>query len=392
MTRRQMPSDLTPEVARYLNRMRSLDRPVELVDRIMAEVEATPQLRPAWFAALPVPVLVAAVAAAAVIAVAVVFRLAPPHVGPQPSPTPVPSGQLPTAGEVVNRIPIESTYAPRVFGLGFLWMEDIRSGEVVRLDPETGAIDTLDITKRVGFETMPAIDETSVWAVDTYAQELVEIDPESMAETRRFQTGIDARGLAVGGGFAWLIGGEHLRESQEVARVDLASETVDLRVPIQEPSAVMIDGDSVWVTSWYGQLTRLDANTGAIEDVIDTPGPIHEPSRVGDAIVMYGGPFAGIVSVDVDSGKVTARTTPALPEGIAPANDAFGSPTSGDGRVWAADGSRLLELDPTTLKPVAALPMGLTELHGMVYGAGALWAAGLDAAGDAVLLRIAPAP
>ena len=45
MTRRPSSPDLTPEAARYLDGMRSLRPPVDLVEHVMVEVEATPQER-----------------------------------------------------------------------------------------------------------------------------------------------------------------------------------------------------------------------------------------------------------------------------------------------------------------------------------------------------------
>src|SRR5207253_908762 len=137
MNRKPLPSDMTPEAVRYLDRMRSLEPPIDLVDRIMAEVEATPQLRPG-LVAVPPPMMVAATVAAAaavLLAFALLVRLAP-NVGPAPSPSPG-GARLPTAGTVLHRFPTISTYRPAVVGHGFLWMEDAVRGNLIRVHLDT---------------------------------------------------------------------------------------------------------------------------------------------------------------------------------------------------------------------------------------------------------------
>ena len=55
------------------------------------------------------------------------------------------------------------------------------------------------------------------------------------------------------------------------------------------------------------------------------------------------------------------------------------------------ESGQLIELDPTSLQPVAALSLDLTDLQ-MAYGPGALWAVGGDSEGIGHLVEIAPAP
>lgn len=373
MNRSPMSPDLAPEAARFLDRMRSLARPIDLVDRIMAEVEGTPQLRPG-VTGLPKPVMLAAAVAAVLLAVALLLRFGQPNVGPQPSPTQVPSGQLPSAGSVLNRFPTISTYKPTVFGHGFLWMEDEVRGELIRVDPETGAETAIDIIHdSAGGALGVTVDETSIWVFDGATGELVEIDPESAQEVRRIRTPVFAGGLAMGGGVAWFAD----REASAVVRFDLETEKVTLRVPVQAPGVLLIDGDSLWVGREDGALTRVNAATGAVEDEVTTQVVAFKLFRVGDTIVIDGG-SGGIVSVDVSIMEVTGRVQELT--GLA----------AGDGRLWAAiDSGQLVELDPTSLQPVASLSLDLTEVH-VAYGAGAIWAVGADASSNGVLLQVEP--
>jgi hypothetical protein len=372
MNRSPMPPDLAPDAARFLDRMRSLARPIELVDRIMAEVEGTPQVRPG-VAGLPKPVMLAAAVAAVLLAVALLLRFGQPNVGPQASPTQVPSDQLPSAGSVLNRFPTISTYEPAVVGHGFLWMEDEVRGELIRVDPETGAETAIDIIHdSAGGGLQAAVDETSVWVLDGATSELVEIDPESAQEVRRIPT--DGGRLAVAGGAAWLANSE----ANTLIRVDLEAEEVDLRVPLQATGVLLVDGESLWVGRQDGALTRLNAASGAVEEQVVTQVVAFQLFRTGDTIVINGGSFGGIVSVDVGSMEVTGRV------------QEFSGVAAGDGRLWAtADSGQLVELDPPSLQPLAALSLDLTDLH-VAYGAGSIWTVGSDTSGNGVLLQVEP--
>jgi streptogramin lyase len=386
MNLRHRPSDLAPEAASYLDRMRSLERPIDLVDRIMAEVEGTPQARPG-LAVLPKPVMVAAAVAAVLVAVALLLRFGQPNVGPQPSPSQVPSGQLPSAGTVLNRFPTISTYEPAVVGDGFLWMEDEVRGELIRVDLETGNETAIDIIRdSAGGAVRATVDETSVWVFDGATNELVEIDPESAEEVRRIPIGCCAGRFAVAGGVAWLADSE----AKTLSRIDLEAEEVDLSVPLQATGVLLIDGESLWVGREDGALTRLNAVTGAVEDEVTTQVVAFKLFRIGDTIVVDGG-SSGIVSVDVGSMEVTGRVSQFEEGQFDPSAPAFTGVAAGDGRLWATNESgQLLELDPTSLQPLAALSLDLTELQ-VVYGVGALWTVGTDTSGNGVLLQVEPA-
>jgi hypothetical protein len=388
MTQRPMPSDLAPEAARYLDRMRSLDRPIDLVDSIMAEVEATPQLR-SWFAVLPRPVIITAAVAAALLAVALLLRFGQPNVGPQPSPSQVPSGQLPSAGTVLNRFPTISTYEPVVVGHGFLWMEDGVRGELIRVDLESGSETAIDISHGpAGAGVRPAVDETSVWAFDDLTNDLVEIDPESAEEVRRIPIGCCASRVAVAGGIAWLADTAGNGNSR-LTRVDLETEEVDLRVPLQATGVLLIDGESLWVGRVDGALTRVNAATGVVEDEVTTQVVAFKLFRIGDTIVIDGG-SGGTVSVDVGSMDVIGRVSQFEGGQFDPSVPAYTGVAAGDGRLWATNESgQLVELDPASLQPLATLSLDLTELK-VVYGAGSIWIVGTDASGNGVLLQIEP--
>lgn len=399
MTRRTSSPDLTPEAARYLDGMRSLRPPVDLVEHVMVEVEATPQER-LGFAGLPRPVLFAAGAvavAAAVVALAALLQSAP-NVGPHTTPAPSVSeqsslDQLRSAGEVVNRTPVEVDRVPKFFAHGYLWMEDSTSveigpsGELVRFDPTTGEMDILDLTRRPGGPPNATADKTSVWAVDGFHHELVQIDPGTLTEVRRVRTGTQVRDFAVADGIAWFI--DSLRD--DVVRLDLASGDVTARVSLQAPAAVLLDGDTLWVGREDGALSRLDAGTGAVQEEFVTRVVAFDLSDAGDAILIYGG-ITGLVRVDKSTGVMTVVNA-LQPGDEIPADDVT-APMSADGRVWATTNAsgHLVELDPFSLEPIAALQLGLTSFQGLVAAGDTLLVVGTDSAEDAYLVQVSPTP
>ena len=99
---------LPPDAERQLIRMRSLEPPVDLVDSIMAEVEATPQIRAGPDLRAVSGFVLAA--ATVLLAMAVLLRLGAPNIGP--APTPVPLDQLPSAGTVEARISVDAGDVP----------------------------------------------------------------------------------------------------------------------------------------------------------------------------------------------------------------------------------------------------------------------------------------
>jgi streptogramin lyase len=388
-----MSTDLPPAAARFLDRVRSLEPPVDLVDRIRDAVDATPQQR-GFLAGLPRfsvprPAVLAAVAAAALLIAALLLRLGPLQVGPPVSPSPVPIDRLPSAGQMVARWAVGAGDQVAVVAHGYVWLENADRGSLSRFDPATGtASEPVDITRGFASSLTPTADATSVWVLDTNRNALVEIEPGSMAELRRIPLHGFGRDVAVANGIAWVTSSEF----NGLLRVDLATEKVE-RVPmaLQAPHSVLFDGQWLWVGTEVGTLARLDPATGAVQFQVQTGAVAFDMARVSDVIVVYGGAL-GTISLDATTGDVVARTagfgTPIV--NPTPLNG-FGAPASGEDRLWAPKDTAVVELDAHTLRPIASLDLGLTGIV-VVYGDGALWASGTDASGNTMLVQIQPTP
>jgi streptogramin lyase len=362
---------LPPDAQRYLTRMRSLDPPVELVDSIMAEVEATPQVRSG-------PDLRAisdfVLAAAAVLAIAVLLRVGTPNVGP--APTPVALDQLPSAGRVEARISVDASDVPAAFGHGFLWLTNAASGELVRMDPANGSIYSPLVVTEPGSAVPIAITDSAVWVVDRRDGTLVELDPDAMEERRRIPVEGTIAALAADGNDLWLLD----VQAGRLARMDSADGSTAPSVVTEGASSLLVHAGAVWVGSETGAVTRIDPASGDETGRVDVGTPVGRLLADGDAVFVVGEPGEPIVRVDIGSMEVAARGTEVL------------TAAAEGGRVWGVASGHLVRLDPQTLQPVAAHLLELDAAGTLATGGGSLWTTGLDEVGDTYLLEVAPTP
>ena len=364
---------LPPDAERQLMRMRSLEPPVDLVDSIMAEVEATPQVRPGPDLRSVSGFVLAA--AAALLAIALLLRFGAPDVGPTPSA--VPLDQLPSAGSVEARISIEADDVPAAFGHGFLWLTNASTGELVRMDPSNGSISSPLVVTEPGSPMPIALTGSAVWVADRRDASLVELDPATLEERRRIGAEGTIDAMAPDGTDLWLLD----EEAGQVFRLDAAAGTTTLSVPIEGASALTVHAGALWVGNAEGAVVRLDSVSGDETGRLDVGIAVRRLFADGDSLFVLGGTGDPLVRIDIGSMELAARGA------------SVQAAVAEDGRAWAVLGSgHLVRLDPATLQPVAADVLGLDAAGTLATGGGSLWTAGLDEAGDAYLLQVRPTP
>ena len=143
------------------------------------------------------------------------------------------------------------------------------------------------------------------------------------------------------------------------------------------PGAVAAHGNAVWVAPSTGLLTRLNAQTGAVQQRLD---PHASPAgiTIGDGAVWLTDTEADDV-IRVDR---TGLLTP-IPVGNGPT-----AITVGAGSVWVVDSldDTVVRIDPGTQSVIETIPVGRSPA-GVAFGAGSVWVAN---SGDGTVTRIDP--
>jgi hypothetical protein len=308
---------------------RTMDRaPSRLVDAVMDDVAATPRRTP-WFGRLPLRGVAGYAALTAAITVGVTFGILlasrlTPDVGPSQSPavstpSPTPAGSVvaplgsPTVLATLSDVPFSAT---AIASSGdSVWAADGRTGSLVELDPVTG-----DVVRSVELPRAPhglLVTSDSVWAASLDG-DLMRVGRLDLVMTE--VPGTTGQALAEGPGVVWLGG------SDEVARIDVATNTVTLRVPVGNRSpelGIAADAAAIWIAT-RTEILRLDANTGTTTARLQ-----------GDA--------NGLILLD--------------------------------GTLWAARGTELLRIDPVEAQVLEFIP-GLSDSGPITAGSGALWIGG----------------
>jgi class 3 adenylate cyclase/streptogramin lyase len=133
-------------------------------------------------------------------------------------------------------------------------------GTLVRLDPRTGARDQTDTGLTLD---RLAATKDAVWLADVVSGELVRIDPDTLEQVGR---PIEISGtmdqIFARGGFLWVLD----RQAGVVTRIDTGSDTVSRPVRVgNEPTDMAVGTDAVWVGDKDGSLYHVFPSTLEVE-------------------------------------------------------------------------------------------------------------------------------
>jgi YVTN family beta-propeller protein len=305
-------------------------------------------------------------------------------------PTPV----QPTLGPVtrlhVGPRPVSVAVTP-----GAAWVLNSGDYTIARVDPRTGRVQaSLPFKRELIFATVA---DGRLWVVhapigafalnDEVSQvEISAIDPSTNRTVARFGTGMwllnalgPERDLAIGSGAVWVAA----QGADEVTRFDAVTGKVLDRIPLPKPTAVAVDGQTLWVATADGRLHSIDIVTGAARVRATTDMVTRIQVGQGGVWLMT---FNGkVLHVDRRTGRILAQ----VPGTFEAADLAVGA----EG-VWVYDQHQgtVLRIDPGTNQvvrtiPVTSQPLVEQHSHVLALGAGAVWV--VDKAGEAVV-RVDP--
>ena len=281
------------------------------------------------------------------------------------------------AGLDVEVVPSGGAYSPVGFGDGSLWATDLFVCN-----------DTMSVSGSASASSAASVQAACAAPNKTLLKRL---DPQTGEEVAAiplegFFSNIPE--VAVGAGSVWVSSADGFAGA--VLKVDLETERVVERIPVDTPSGLDFGHGSVWVTSAeHGTLSRIEPESGKIVAKIDVgKGAVDITTDEGSGAVwvadwMEDGKLS---RVDPQTNRVVAEIPirPGAQEGGA------SSVTVGEGAVWAQslDG-KLLKVDPATNEVVAKVSLGDYSSYLAIYG-DAVWATVQGFASQRRLLKVDP--
>ncbi len=156
------------------------------------------------------------------------------------------SGELtrldPQTGRVVTHVDPNAAPGGIAVGAGVVWMTDSFAGNVIRVDNPTGLVTPLAVGPG---PSGIAVGVGGVWVADSGADKLVRIDPNTRAVTATIGVGRSPTGVSVGAGSVWVANSG----DGTVTRIDPATNKTIATIAVGgSPQAITVVGGRAWVT------------------------------------------------------------------------------------------------------------------------------------------------
>ena len=284
--------------------------------------------------------------------------------------------------ELVIQAEVPAAAADMAFGFDSLWT--MSDGRMVRINAaDNSAVEVevpagevagllMELDKYRGL----AVGEGAVWVPDMASSTIYKIDPERNQVTLSIVTDIfGSKGsIGVGEGSVWVITFD--TRDKTLTRYSAKSGAVEARVELPEASnGVLVAHGSVWVTAARkGELYKIDPDTNEIAATINTHGASHLLA-FGDSSVWIPFETDGLVQrIDAESGEVIANIQTGTTD-----QEKDGDIVFGGGYVWTINrGSIVARIDPRTnsaaglFRPPAEAGTG----RRIRFGGDSLWLSG----------------
>jgi streptogramin lyase len=262
-------------------------------------------------------------------------------------------------GSVRVRLPADAALFYATVGEGRLWV-------VYAIGDNDPAVFGVDLSTVQAGST---IDPSTIQAVTT-------IKPRANFIEDQAQPG----DIVVGSGSVWVA----LQAQDQVARFDAATGKLLGHIPLPHPTALAIDGRTLWVATADGRLHSIDTHTGTVAVRVVT-GMLVRRIRVGQGGVWLMTAEGKVLHLDPRTNQIVAQ----VPGAFRPADLAVGP----EG-VWVYDQHQgvVLRIDPQTNQvvrtvPVISRPLVQLDARVLAVGSGAVWL--VDKSNNAVV-RVDP--
>ena len=223
------------------------------------------------------------------------------------------------------------------FDFDALWM--MSDGRLVKVNPADNSVLDIEISTGEDSGLLPDIDryrgiatgEGAVWVPDMASSSIYKVDPHSNRVVLTIPTDIfgSAGSIGVGAGSVWVVTFED--HNKTLTRYSAATAAVEAQVKLPRPSAgVLLDFGSVWVTAANaGGLYKIDPNTNQIAATISIHAASHMLASIEGSIWVAFDTEGIVRRINATTGKITAT----IETGVADM-ESDGEITAGSGSVW----------------------------------------------------------
>jgi DNA-binding beta-propeller fold protein YncE len=261
---------------------------------------------------------------------------------------------------------------------GAAWVLNSGDSTISRIDPSTGRVQASTASFAVAADgrlVYATVAEGRLWVVHNVGIDetaVTPVDPSTGRAQATVRFGgfvIDALGkpgdLAIGSGAVWVA----LQGEDQVKRLDAATGKLLDRYPLDEPTALAVDGRTLWVATGDERLHHFDTATGTATARATTE--LITRIQVGQGAMWLLTADGKLLRADRRSGRIVARVS-----GSFRAADLVVGPEG----VWVYDQRQgtVLRIDPGTNRVARTIPVinqPLVELYSRVLtlGDGAVW-------------------
>lgn len=234
-------------------------------------------------------------------------------------------------------------YRGLAIGEGALWVPDMASSTILKVDPEKREVIATIPTDIFGSFGSIGVGEGSVWVVtfDSHDKTLTRYDAETGAVQARIALPRASRGVLAAYGSLWVSASNR----PELYRVDPVTDSVVATIPLPEACHQLAAGHgSIWVAcDVAGVVQRIDGQTGQVLATIDTGAKDME----SDGDIAVGGGYVWTIN----RGAIIARIDPATNTVLGlfhppPASNSGRRISFGDDALWLSGNGIYRALPP----------------------------------------------
>lgn len=269
-----------------------------------------------------------------------------------------------------------------VFVDGALWA--LGDGKLLRLDPTDGNVTEVALPERSSAGSLGmleryrglAVGEGALWLPDVASSTILKIDPAARAVVAEVPTDIfGSRGsIGVGEGSLWVVTFD--ARDKRLTRYSAATGALEAQIDLPAPgSGVLVAYGAVWVTAANRpELYRIDPASNSIAATIALHAPSPLLAAAADSLWVSGDANGIVQRIDPSSGQVLATLSTGAVD-----MESDGDLVAGGGFLWTINrASVIARIDPAseTVQGLFRPPAGSSTGRRLAFGAGSLWLSG----------------